>query len=75
MVARRQLGQLLADLDVALVRRDHEAGVRERRHLLLHARDDPRRGVADADDGDARAEVDQRVAVDVDEDAAAGRAR
>ena len=35
--------------------------------------DDLGGGVADGDDGDARAEVDQGVAVDVDEDAAAGR--
>ena len=72
MVAGGQLGERLAHLDVAVVRRDHEAGVRERRDLLLHAADDRGRGVADRDHRDAGAEVDQRVAVDVDEHAAAG---
>ncbi len=39
--ARRQLVQLLGDRDVPLVRRDHEAGVGERRHLLLDGRRPP----------------------------------
>ena len=72
VVARGQLGELLADLDVLLVGRDHEAGVGEVGDLSLHRLDHPRRGVADRGDGDARAEVDQLVAVDVAQDAAAG---
>ena len=57
---------------VAVVRRDHEAGVGERLHLRGDGVDDPRVAVADRGHRDARAEVDQRVAVDVDDDAAAG---
>ena len=36
VLARGQLGELLADVDVAVVRRDHEAGVGEGGDLLLH---------------------------------------
>ena len=57
---------------VPLVRRDHEAGVGERGDLLGHPAYDLGCGVADAHDGDAGGHVDQRVAVDVDDDAAAG---
>ena len=39
VVTRRELGQLRAHVDVAVVRRDHEAGVGERGDLLLHAAD------------------------------------
>ena len=70
--ARGELGQLLADLDVLLVGRDHEAGVGEVGDLPLDRLDHARGGVADGGDGDAGAEVDELVAVDVDEDAAAG---
>ena len=59
MVAGRQLGQQLADLDVRLVRGDHEAGVGELRDLLLHPADDLGRGVADAGHRDAGRHVDQ----------------
>ena len=66
--------ELLAHGDVALVRRDHEAGVGERRDLLLHVARRRRRALLPTlVDGDAGAEVDERVAVGVDEDAAAGR--
>ena len=75
VVARRQLREGRADVDVAVVRRDHEAGVRERRHLLLDPRDHLRRRVAHAGHRDARPEIDQRVAVDVHEHAATGRGR
>ena len=76
---RRLLGEVtggepverLAHLDVALVRRDHEAGVREGGHLVLDVADHVVGGVADADHGDAGAEVDEGVAVDVDEHPAA----
>ena len=61
-----------ATVDVLLVRRDHEAGVGEVGDLGLHAFDHPRRGVADRGHGDARAEVDQLVVVDVEDDPAAG---
>ena len=44
----------------------------KRRDLRLHRLDDARGGVADVDDGDSGAEVDQRVAVDVDDHAPAG---
>ena len=71
--ARRQPVELLAHLDVALVRRHHEAGVGELGDLLDHPADDLVGAVADRGDGDAGAEVDERVAVDVDDDAAARR--
>ena len=71
VVARRQPVERLAHVDVALVRRDHEAGVGEAGDLLLHPGDHGVGRVADVDHRDARAEVDQRVAVDVDEHAAA----
>ena len=63
--------QGLADRDVPVVRRDHKAGVGERSHLLLDRGRDSRVGVAGVDHGDARAEVDERVAVDVDQHATA----
>jgi hypothetical protein len=69
-VSRRQRGELLAHRDVPLVGRDHEAGVRERVRLLVDPLDDPWRGVADAGHRDTGGEVDQRVAVDVDQDSA-----
>ncbi len=43
------------------------------RHLVVHVAHDRRRGVADRHHGDARAQVDERVAVGVDDDASAGR--
>jgi hypothetical protein len=70
VVARGEPVERLRDRDVALVRRDHEAGVRERLDLRLHGGDDARRAVAHGGDGDARAQVDQGVAVDVDDDTA-----
>ena len=74
MVARGQLGQRLGDLHVALVRRDHETGVGEVGELRGGPAHDGLGGGADAGHGDAGAEVDQAVAVDVLDDAAA-RAR
>ena len=65
--------ELLADLHVPLVRGDHEAGMGEARHLLGDPLDDPLRAVAHPGDRDAGAEIDQRVAVDVDDHATAGR--
>ena len=64
--------ELLAHGHVLLVRADHEAGVGESGDLLLDGVDHGRRGVAHADHGDARPEVDQGVAVDVDEDGPLG---
>ena len=72
VVARGEPGERLAHLHVALVGRDHEAGVRERRHLLGDPSYDLGRAVADAGDRDAAGQVDQRVAVDVDDDPATG---
>ena len=71
VVAGGELGELLADLDVLLVGRDHEAGVGEVGDLALHRLDHLRRGVADRGHRDAGAEVDELVAVDVAEDATA----
>ena len=73
VVAGGEPVERLAHLDVPLVRGHHEAGVGELGDLGLHPRDDLGGGVADVDDGDAGAEVDELVAVDVDEDAAARR--
>ena len=69
-VARGQARELLADLDVVLVGRDHEAGVREVGHRAADRLDDLGHRVADGGDGDARAQVEQAVAVDVLEDGA-----
>ena len=68
--AGREAVELFGDRDVALVRRDHEAGVGEVGGLLGHGRDHPGRRVADRGDRDARTEVDEPVAVDVLDDAA-----
>ena len=62
----------LAYLDVTGVRGDHEAGVGEVGNLTRHPLDDIGVRVADRGNGDAGAEVDHRVAIDVDEHAAAG---
>ncbi len=67
--------EVLADGDVLLVGRDHEAGMRELGGLRGHGVDDAGRGVADGRDRDARAQVDQPVAVDVLDDAAARAGR
>ena len=68
----RECGQLLADLDVTLVGRDHEAGVRERGDLFAHGVDEGRHGVTDGGHGDARAQIEELIAVDVDQDGAFG---
>ena len=60
------------DLDVPLVLGDHEAGVGEAGGLLRHAPGDLGVGGAHAGDRDPGGEVDELVAVDVDEDPAAG---
>ena len=72
VIARRARRELLADRDVLLVRGDHEAGVGEPGDLLADPLHHARRGVARRHHGDARAEVDERVAVRVDQHAAAG---
>ena len=71
VVAGGQPVQGLAHLDVLHVGRDHEAGVREPRDLLLNPGHHGVGCVAHAGHRDARPEVDQRVAVDIDEHAAA----
>ena len=71
-VAGRERGELLADLDVTLVGVHHETGVREGGDLGAHRVDQFGHGVADGRHGDAGAEVQDLVAVDVDEDGALG---
>ena len=70
VVARGELVELLRDLDVLLVGVDHEARVREGVDLLGDGVDDPLVAVADGRHRDARAEVDELVAVGVTQDAA-----
>ena len=65
----------LGEFHVALVRGDHETGVGEAGGLLGHRCRDTGMRCADAGDGDARAQVDERVSVDVDDDAAVGICR
>ena len=72
VVAGGEPVQLLGDGDVALVGGDHEAGVGEVLHRFLDGTDDGGIGGADAGHGDAGAEVDEGVAVDVVDDAAVG---
>jgi hypothetical protein len=54
------------------VRADHEAGVGELGDLVPDGVDHGGSGVAHADHGDSGAQVDQRIAVDVDEDGPLG---
>ena len=68
--AGREPVEVFGDRDVALVRRDHEAGVGEVGDLVLHGLDHARRRVADRRDRDARAQIDEPIAVDVFDDAA-----
>src|SRR6478736_4550895 len=72
VVARGHAVEGLGDAHVRLVRRDHEARVRELGRLRLDRLDDLRVRVAERRHGDAGAEVDEGVAVRVDDDAAAG---
>ncbi len=72
VVARGEAVQLLGDGHIAFVGRDHEAGVGEVLHGFLHSTDDGGVRGADARHGDAGAEVDEGVAVDVVDDAAVG---
>ncbi|CAM5743596.1 hypothetical protein SHIRM173S_05171 [Streptomyces hirsutus] len=71
VVARGQLGERLGHGHVPLVRRDHETGVREVGELGGGTAYDGLGGGADRGHRDARAEVDQPVAVDVLDDPAA----
>ncbi len=68
-----QTVESFGDLDVALVRVDHEAGVGEGLELGLRGLDHAGVRVAGRGHGDSRSEVDELVAVGVLEDAAAGR--
>ena len=70
--ARGEPVQRLGDFDVGLVGRGEEAGVGVFGELRGRPFDDARGGVADRGDGDAGAEVDERVAVDIDEHPAPG---
>ncbi len=68
VVTGGEFGETLGDLDVALVRSNHETGVGEVCDLILNCGHDGRVGSADAGHRDTGTEVDQRVAVDVDDD-------
>ena len=70
---RQSLQQPLRQLDVRLVRDDREVGVGEAGELLLGRGDDLRMRVADVQAADAAREVDERVAVDVGEQARRSR--
>jgi hypothetical protein len=54
VVTGGQLGELLTDLYIAFVRRNHEAGVGECLHLVGDPPHDGGGGVANVDDSDAR---------------------
>ena len=69
-VAGGVLGEQFGDPHVLLVRRDREERVHDIAELTLRRGDDGVVGVADRGDPDAGAEVDELVAVDVDEDGA-----
>ena len=67
VLARGQPVQGLGNLNVGLVGRGKEAGVGVPRELVCGTGDDRRRRVAHGGDRDAAAQVDERVAVDVDD--------
>ena len=71
MITRSQSIEGLADFDVAGVRRDHEAGVGEVSGLPLDALHHQGMGIAHGRDGDAGAQVDEGVAIDIDDHAPA----
>ena len=71
-VAGGVLGEQLGDAHVLLVGRDGEQRVHDVGELRLRGRHDGVVGVADRGHADARAEVDELVAVDVDQDRAVG---
>ncbi len=72
--ARRALGDELRDPHVRLVRRDGEEGVQEVAELGPGGLDDGVVRVADGGHADARAQVEEAVAVDVLDDGAVGAA-
>ena len=74
-VAGRELVQHLGQADHRLVGRDQRAGVQELLRLRRHRVDDRGRGVADAGHADAAGEVDEGVAVDVEDAGRRGPAR
>ncbi len=71
-IPRRQPVELLGDRHVGLVGRDHEAGVRIPLDLVAHRGDHSGVRIAQGGDRDARGQIDQRVAVGVDDHTAAG---
>ena len=71
IVARGELVELLGNSDVTLVRSDHEAGVGEQLHLISDGCHYARRTVSDRGHSNPRAEVDQAIAVDIDDHTAA----
>jgi len=71
-VTGRVLGEQFRDANVRLVRGDREHAVGQQRELLAGRLDDGIIGVPDRHDPDARAEVDELVAVDVDDDRTVG---
>lgn len=69
VVSGRDAIEGLGDGDVTFVAGDHEAGVREQLGLMRDCRSDVGIGVADRGHCDPGSQVDQRIAVDIDEDA------
>jgi hypothetical protein len=70
--ARGECVEALGHVDIAVVLGHQKAGVGEAGDLLLHPRHNVGSAGADAGDGDAGGQVDEVVAVDVDDDATAG---
>src|SRR5690606_30141442 len=68
--SRGELVELFGDRHILLIGGDHEAGVGEVGDLPLDGLDDLVVAVADGADRDAGAEVDEVVAVDIEEYAA-----
>ena len=72
LAARDKGVETLGESDVGLKASDLETGVGEALDLLSHRLDDLRGARADVQHGDASAQVYERVAVHVDDDAARG---
>ena len=70
VITGRESVQRFTHFDVSLIGRDHEARVREQGDLILHAGYDLGIGVTHRCHGDSRAQVDQVVAIDINQDSA-----
>jgi acyl-CoA reductase-like NAD-dependent aldehyde dehydrogenase len=75
VIAGGELVQLLAHLQVPLVRGDHEAGVGEGLGLGRYCLGNVGIGVPDGGDRDTRAHIDQVIAVHIHQDPATGALR